>query len=147
MKPKSNFHPIIQLRFVLITSVLLLFGLTSCDPLKHVINSNQTKHHVTILIEQDTSNILALGNESILQYEFSATGDSSQVGWIYGFGNFSKEDLSTFKSMIKQITISRNGEKCVISGTDLEDLLPQRRRGLLNNYLKIKIKNCPQQGV
>ena len=123
---------------------ILCVTLTSCDPMKHVIISNHTKKLVTIQIEQDTTNQLSLGRQNEITYTLTSSGDSSEVGFIYGFGMFSKEDLISFNSMIHKITIDTEDEKCVLTGPELEEFLPKRRLGLLNNWLKIKIENCTQ---
>lgn len=122
---------------------LSMLTLISCDPMKHIIISNETNELITVQIEQDTTNQLSLGPKSELTYTLTSSGDSSEVGFIYGFGMFTKEELTSFNSMIHKVMISSGDKRCEISGEELKEYLPQKRRGLFNNWLKLKIKNCP----
>jgi hypothetical protein len=88
--------------------------------------------------------------ESIAQrvnYTLTSSGDSSEVGFIYGFGIFSQEELTSFNSMIRKITITTAEKECDITGKHLYEYLPNKRRGLLNNWIKIRIVNCPQHSA
>lgn len=126
---------------------ILFIVLTSCDPLKHVIISNETKELVTVQIKQDTTSQLSLGSKSEITYTLASSGDSSEVGFIYGHGMFTKDGLTSFNSMIQKITISSGDKSCEIYGEELKKYLPDKRRGIFNNWLKLKIKNCPQQSI
>jgi hypothetical protein len=130
--------------FVLLTGFILL---TSCDPMKNILISNQTGENVNVVIIQDTTNQLSLGSETQVKFSLSTSGDSSSRRYIYGFGMFSEEELQSFNDMIKLIQIEGENDTCVIEGDDLLKVLPKKRHRLFKSELEIKIKNCPQQGI
>ncbi len=117
--------------------------LTSCDPMKAVIISNQTKENVSVLIVQDSDNPLPLGPEARTVFTLAANGDSSKASLLYGFGIFSREELAIFNSTITEIQIETDTDTCRVSGMDLRPFLPKRRLGIFNNFIKIKIRSCP----
>lgn len=119
--------------------------LTSCDPMKAVIISNQTKENVSVLIVQDSDNPLPLGPEGKIEITLAADGDKSEASLLYGFGNFSREQLSSFNSTITAIQVETDTDTCRVSGKDLRPFLPKRRLGVFNNSIEIKIRSCPSQ--
>lgn len=139
---KSNFYKRIFFQILIfLTSSLFL---TSCDPMKNILISNKTGQNVQVSIVQDITNPLSLRADSIVKFKLSNSADSSSTRYIYGIGVFSKEELKSFKSMIKQIYIETESDTCVIKGDNLLEFLPQKRKRLFKNELEIKINNCPQ---
>ena len=121
--------------------------LTSCDPMKNVLILNYTGQNVRVTITQDTTNHLSLGSKSQTNFKLAESGDSSSTRYVYGLGVFSKEELKSFKTMIKQIYIETESDTCKIKGVDLNEFLPHKRKRLFKSELEIKIKNCPQQHI
>jgi hypothetical protein len=68
MKRKFYFHEILNSPGLIVIIGILCVTLTSCDPMKHVVISNQTKELVRIKIEQDTTNQLSLGQQTEINY-------------------------------------------------------------------------------
>ncbi len=136
---KRNSRPFLAVFLVLSFSICL----TSCDPMKSVLISNQTKENVSVLIVQDSGNPLPLGPEAETEITLAADGDSSETRVIYGLGVFSKEELASFNSSITAIQVETDTDTCRVSGKELRPFLPKRRLGMFNNTIEIKIRNCP----
>lgn len=136
---KPNSRPFLAVFLVLSFSICL----TSCDPMKSVLISNQTKENVRIQIVQDPNNQLPLGPEAQTEIALAADGDSSETRVIYGLGVFSKEELASFNSMITEIHVETDTDTCSVSGDELRRFLPKKRLGMFNNTIEIKIRNCP----
>lgn len=111
--------------------------------MKHALISNHTNTDVNIEIHQDSTNQMALGEEARVKFNLEASGNKSQVIFVYGLGVFSTEELSSFNSMIKAIEVETEGDTCKIKGEKLLRYLPRKRQGLFNNKLQIRIENCP----
>ena len=134
-----------KIKTLLLTSLILIgsMGIISCDPMRSVQIKNKTGQDVRLKIIQDTTNLLSLDNKSVLELDLKSSGNLSTALFIDKFGNYSKQDLKSFNSMIKELRIETNSDTCIISGDELTNYLPKRRSKLFNNYLNLKIKKCP----
>ena len=132
-----------------ISSSALIFVLaliTSCDPAKTLFIKNKTGKDASIKIFQK-SQIEYSGNKffsnksDTIEYSLTSSGNNSQIWYLYGFGIWSKNDLNEMHQSIKEIQIiSKSDTTRLKSKEELNTILPRKRFGLLNNYLKIIIK-------
>ena len=98
--------------------------------MKRALISNHTNMDVNIEIHQDSTNQMALGEEAKVKFNLEASGNESQIIFVHGLGVFSREEMSSFNSMIKAIEVKTEGDTCKIKGEKLLQYLPRKRQGL-----------------
>jgi len=107
---------------------------------------NSTETDITLRIFQKPRNEY-LGNEffsnksDTIEHLLTSKGNNSQIKYLYGWGIWSKNDLKEMHQSINEIQIISNSDTIRLkSKEELASILPSKRLGLWNNYLKIKIK-------
>ena len=128
------------------TLILILILTTSCDVAKTLSIENSTETDITLRIFQKPRNEY-LGNEffsnksDTIEHLLTSKGNNSQIKYLYGWGIWSKNDLKEMHQSINEIKIISNSDTIRLkSKEELSSILPSKRLGLWNNYLKIKIK-------
>jgi|GEM_PF-6586248 len=126
------------------TLFLCILGLYSCDPVRTILVTNNSKKDISLRIVQDTSYYYNLGQEQVYQGQLSRSGDGSEEFFSYGMGTFLEKDVADIESMIKEIGIQHSEGSCTISGDVLSDYLSIKRKGLLKSTIVLKISKCPK---
>jgi len=121
--------------------LLIITTLISCDPAKILTIQNRTGKDLTFrMIKNPNSNFFIPASDTV-SYKLAAKGDNSKIMDSYGFGIWSKDDLNALQNSIKVIqVISSSDTTTYRTKEELQSIIPQKRRGIVNNFLKINIE-------
>ena len=121
--------------------LLILSTMSSCDPARLLTIQNRTGKDLTFKMIKNPNSKYFVQNPDIVSHTLRAKGDSSEIVYLFALGVWSKQDLSELQSSINQIQVISNSDTTIYkTKEELLLILPQKRRGLVNNYLKIKIE-------
>ncbi|WP_187262492.1 hypothetical protein [Pontibacter beigongshangensis] len=125
-----------KLLFVLTTATLV-----SCDPAKTLTIKNKMREDITIRVKVKPNSRYFFSESDSAEFSLIAKGMKSEVLIYYGFGFWTKSELTEIHNSIEEVQIiSKSDTTNFTSKEELQFILPKRRRGLLNNFLEVKIK-------
>lgn len=132
-------------RIFKIALTLIFFSLlSSCDPMSVLLVENRTGNDVEVdILLQDCKDSFIKELKWRRDFEKITLGTDEQNRtrtFMFGIGGWTKSQLKSLNECTKSIKIREMGKPIrEIKGEELKRYLPQRRKNLMNNVIKIKI--------
>ena len=115
--------------------------------MKAIIISNGTGEDVALRIHLDKSSPMNNGKSDTLTMSLGSKGGNSKAAFLRGFGTWSRKDFEQLNESISEIRVITKKDTTVYNRKEsLSSILPQKRLGILNNKMKIKLPNNRSAG-
>lgn len=122
----------------------ILVGFSACDPARIIIIQNETEANIELEIAlKDCENewIQSLNeNGEFKQIRLGTSQKEKTQSYAFGIGHWTEEDLDALIECTESIIIKKVGKSMrKIEGEELRKMLPDKKKGVFKNVMKIKI--------